>query len=249
MSHFYDIIFWQYVFLCLLFSAEVIRSHSSSCRTTQCMFTLIFCVGTWLFWPVNYYCRMLFDSKQFPEIKTNVVPKLFFLDVVQQVAVTHSWRDQRRRCIPLRLKTIHWSRYFSSKHYLLRWFSLHTKKWYHFHSDEVRRRVAQHCHLPIDDYANSYTVHWCNKRKKKREERTVIRASGVSTTTGERLWVSLESGFCESAQPNELLHHMAALWAAPRRQHLLSQLVFTLSIFRANGPSQGWSLTGNSPLM
>lgn len=128
--------------------------------------------------------------------------------------------------------------------------SFYTKKWYHFHSNEVRRRVAQHYHLPIDDYANSHTVHWCNKRKKKRAEKTVIRASRVFTTAGEWLWVSLESGFCESAQPNEILHHhMAGLWATQWQQHLLSQLVFTLSIFRANGPSQGWSLTCNSPLM
>lgn len=40
--------------------------------------------------------------------------------------------------------------------------SFYTKKWYHFHSNEVGNTVAQHCHLPIDDYANSF--------KRKRDE-------------------------------------------------------------------------------
>lgn len=58
------------------------------------------------------------------------------------------------------------------------------------------------------------------------------------------------SGLCGSAQPNEFQRsHMAALWATRRQQHLLSQPVFTPSIFRVNGPSQGRSLTCNSPLM
>lgn len=104
----------------------------------------------------------------------------------------------------------------------------------------------------------SFTYRWLCKfihcslmqqEKKGWGERMIIRGSRVFTTLEEWLWV-LELSLCESAQPNEILHdHMAGLWATQWRQHLLSQLVFTLSIFRANGPSQSWSLTCNSPLM
>lgn len=105
----------------------------------------------------------------------------------------------------------------------------------------------------------SFTYRWLCKfvhcslmqqEKKKPGKKTVIRASRGFTTAGEWLGFSVEAGLCESAQPNEILyHHMAALWATQWQQHLPSQLVFTLSIFRANGPSQSWSLTCNSPLM
>ncbi len=48
--------------------------------------------------------------------------------------------------------------------------------------------------------------------KKGRVEKMVIRGSRIVTTAEEWLWVSLESGLCESAQPNEILHnHMAGL--------------------------------------
>lgn len=58
--------------------------------------------------------------------------------------------------------------------------SFYTKKWYHFHSNEVRSRTAQHYHLPIDDYANSYTVHRCNKRKKDGWRKRLLEGPGSS---------------------------------------------------------------------
>lgn len=58
--------------------------------------------------------------------------------------------------------------------------SFYTKKWYHFHSNEVRSRAAQHYNLPIDDYANSYTVHRCNKRKKDRWRKRLLEGPGSS---------------------------------------------------------------------
>lgn len=154
------------LFFMLLFIAEIICSHSLSCKISQCMFTLIFCVGTWLFRPVNYYCLMLFDSEKFPEIKKKCCSQTFWTFL--QVAVTHSsvlWCvSRRRRCKEMEIDSINTERLFtettiSHPFAITSVISFYTKKWYHFHSNEVRRRVAQHYHLPIDDYANSYTVH------------------------------------------------------------------------------------------
>lgn len=176
----------------LLFIAEFICSHSFSCRISLCMFTLIFCVGTWLFRPANYCCLMLFDSEQFPQIKKKMLfPN--FLDIV-----AGAWHSLIRVVVCEREKTLQgdgdrfhqrWRLFtettISHPFAITSVISFYTKKWHHFHSNEVRRRIAQRYHLPIDDYANSYTVHWCNKRKKKRGEKTVIRVSRVFTTAVE----------------------------------------------------------------
>lgn len=102
-----------------------------------------------------------FDSKQFPEIKKMLFPN-FFSDV--RLASMLQEKTQRGDGDRSTAKTIH--RNFSSICYHFNDFPFYSKKWYHFHSNEVRSRAAQHYHLPIDDYANSYTVHRCNKRKK-----------------------------------------------------------------------------------
>lgn len=137
-----------------------------------CTFTLIFCVGTWLFRPVNYYCLMLLWLRTIPRNKKMLFPN--FLDVRLRVAVTQSstlwWRGRRSRSERMEIDTVYAedcspNHNFSSICYHFSDFLLY-QKWYHFHSNEVRSRAAQHYHLPIDDYANSYTVHRCNKRKR-----------------------------------------------------------------------------------
>lgn len=90
MSHFYDIIFRQYfVFFMSLFIAEVICSHSFSCKTSQCVCSL------WFFVLVLGFLNQLiiivlcsFDSKQFPEIKKKCCSQTFCMSRLQ-VAVTH----------------------------------------------------------------------------------------------------------------------------------------------------------------
>lgn len=50
MSHFYDILFQQYVvFLCHYLLLKLIVFIIFKQNQSVCMFTLIFCVGTWLF--------------------------------------------------------------------------------------------------------------------------------------------------------------------------------------------------------
>lgn len=67
---------WSY-----LFSFIFMQSQS------VCMFTLIFCVGTWLFQPVDYYCLMLLWLQTIPRNKKKMLfPN--FLDVRLWVAVT-----------------------------------------------------------------------------------------------------------------------------------------------------------------
>lgn len=77
-----------------------------------------------------------------------------------------------------------------------------------------------------------------------------IFGSEAFRTRGERFWVSVHLSLCDkSTSQIEILHKRPTpLWATERQEHLLSMLAFTLSIFRANGPSQSWSLTCNSPI-
>lgn len=220
-----------------------------------CMFTLIFCVGTWLFQPVNYYCLCSFDSKQFPEIKKCCSQTFWMLDCGWLSHSSMLWcKGRRRHSEEMEKDTIYAEDYslnpsFSYILLSLQWFPFIPKSG--IISIQMKSRAEQ--------LNTAFTYRWLCKfihcslmqqEKKGHVEKTVIIGSRVITTAEERLWVSLESGLCESAQPNEILHnHMAGLWATQWQQHLLSQLVFTPSIFRANGPSQSWSLTCNSPLM
>lgn len=197
-----------------------------------------------------------FDSKQFPEIKKMLFPN--FLDVRLQVAVTQSsmfWCKGRwRRSKEMEIDAIYAADYSSNQNF--------SSVCYHFNDFLLYQKVVSFPFKWSPEQSSStlsFTYRWLCKcihcssmqqEKKVRMEKTVIRGSRVVTTAEEWFWVSLESGLCVSAQPNEILHnHMVRLWATQWQQHLLSQPVFTPSIFCANGPSQSWSLTCNSPLM
>lgn len=180
------------------------------------------------------------------------------LDVRLQVAVTHSsmlWcKGRRRHNEEMEIDTIYAEDHSPNHNF--------SSICYHFSDFLLYQKVVSFPFKWSPEPSSStlsFTYRWLCKfihcssmqlEKKGRVEKMVIRGSRIVTTAEEWLWVSLESGLCESAQPNEILHnHMAGLWATQWQQHLLSQLVFTPSIFRANGPSQNWSLTCNSPLM
>lgn len=175
MSHFFDILFWQYFsFFMSLFIAEVICSHSFSCKVSQCVCSLwFFCVGTWLFQPLDYYCLMLLWLQTIPRNKKKKCCSQTFwmLDcgwlslnsccgVKIGEDVARRWRSK-----PSTPKIVHRT-IISHPFSITSKISFYTKKWYHFHSNEVQSRAAQRCHLPIDHYANSYTVHRCNKRSR-----------------------------------------------------------------------------------
>lgn len=119
-------------FFMLLFIAEIICSHSFSCRISQCMFTLIFCVGTWLFWPVNYYCRMLFDSKTVPRNKKKKCCSQTFWTLLQ-VAVTHSsvlqCVSRRRHCKEMEIDSINAEDYSLKPQFFIHSLSL---QWFPF---------------------------------------------------------------------------------------------------------------------
>lgn len=185
--------------------------------------------------------------------QNNVVPKRFSMFACESAATPPLARCEggRRRGEEIHLR---WRLFtettMSHPFSITSMISFYTKKWHHFHSNEVQSRTAQRCHLPIDYYANSYTVHRCNKRNRDGQEKTVIRGSRVVTTAEEWLWVSFRvKPLWECSAKWDPPPPYGRLWAAQWQQHLLSQPVFTPSIFRANGPSQSWSLTCNSPLM
>lgn len=94
-----------------------------------------------------------------------------FLDVRPWVAVTQCmlWcKGRRRRSEEMEIETIQIIHRTTVYHpfSITSVISFYVKKWCHFHSNEVQSRAAQCCHLPIDHYANSHTVHRCNKRSR-----------------------------------------------------------------------------------
>lgn len=197
-----------------------------------------------------------FDSKQFPEIKKCCSQTFWMVDL--RVAVTQTsmlWcKGRRRHSKEMKIETIYAEDYSPNHNF--------SSIFYHFNDFLLYQKVVSFPFKWSPEQSSStlsFTYRWLCKfihcssmqqEKKRRVEKMVIRGSRLVTTAEEWLWVSLESGLCKSAQPNEILHnHMAGLWAAQWQQHLLCQPVFTPSIFRANGPSQSWSLTCNSPLM
>jgi len=116
-----------------------------------------------------------FDSKQFPEIKKNVVPKLFWMLDCGWLSLNHpccgvragedaAARRRRWRQIPSTPKD------YSPKpqfliHFLSRqWFPFIPKSGIISIQMKSGGRAARRWHLPTDDYANSYTVHRCNKK-------------------------------------------------------------------------------------
>lgn len=259
MSHFYFIIFWQYVVVVffkfhylLLKLFFLIHFHANR---MVCMFTLIFCVGTWLFQPVNY-CLMLLWLQIIPRNKKKCCSQTFWMLDCGWLSLTHPCYGVRagEDCEEMEIDIVYAEDYSPNHNF--------SSVCYHFTDFLLYQKVVSFLFKWSPEHSSStlsFTYRWLCKfilcssmqqEKKGRGEKTFIRVSRVFTTAEGWLWVSLESGLCESVHPNEILHnHMVGLWATQWQQHLLSQLVFTLSIFRANGPSQRWSLTCNSPLM
>lgn len=158
-----------------------------------------------------------------------------FLDVRLQVAVTQSsmlcCKGRRRHSKKMEIDTIYAEDFSANPNF--------SSICYHFNDFLLYQKVVSFPFKWSPEQSSStpsFTYRWLCKfihcssmqrEKKERVEKTVIRGSRVDTTAEEWLWVSLESGLCESAQPNEILHnHMAGLWATQWQQHLLSQPVF-----------------------
>lgn len=198
-------VFWQYVvFLFIIYSCKLSVSHSFP---AQCVhFSLIFfCVGFYNWLILIVLCS--FDSEQFPEIK------LLFPNSVgcSHAAGTHLVESRRRQISSRQKKTIHPNHSFSSILDHFTDFPFMPKKCYHFYSNEGHGTAAQHYHLPIDDYANSYTAHRGNKRNREERGKAVITESKkslrgialaflltrvfLSVHIQMRFWTSIWSGY------------------------------------------------------
>lgn len=121
------------------------------------------------------------------------------------------------------------------------------KKRYHFHSNEVRSGAAPRRRLPVDHYANSRIDAKGAAEMGRQNKSYWLVQSGPDSR--RMLRVSQSQVFVGARSQMSFSAAIWPLWAAQRQQHLLSQPLLTPFIFRVNGPSQGRSLTCNSPLM
>lgn len=117
------------------------------------------------------------------------------------------------------------------------------KKWYHFHSDEFQSRAATTSAFACRSLCKSTR---CSSVEKEVSGKNSYWRVQTGPDSGGTRWLVHSQVL---ARARGQMGSSAAIWARYEPQHLLSQPAFTPSIFRANGPSQGRSLTCNSPLM
>lgn len=193
------------------------------------LFTFIFhaeSVGVYvhfdfLCWYLAFFDQLIiivlcsFDSKQIPRNKKKCCSQSFFFKYF------YFWMLDARRCLRCRERGEGGRRrLLTQPEFLIRspslqWFPLIPKSGIISIQMKPGAEPAQHYHLPIDDYANSYTVHRCNERergkKKKRDWRwkRLLEGSGV-VTTAERNGV----GFSLESEPFVRAH--TAKWDSPQ---------------------------------
>lgn len=189
------VFFFLFFLSCILISRLIFTTFSFGNMLSFFFYVIIYCwsylftfifhaesVGVYvhfdfLCWYLAFFDQLIiivlcsFDSKQIPRNKKKCCSQSFFFKYF------YFWMLDARRCLRCRERGEGGRRRLLTRpEFLMRspslqWFPLIPKSGIISIQMKPGAEPAQHYHLPIDDYANSYTVHRCNERERGKKKK------------------------------------------------------------------------------